>query len=483
MRKWRAVALVAAVLPAEAGADRLDVVGTVLCRAAPRSDVLVVFPTASLPSQNSSSRAGRTEAMLTGESGYYRLEGDTSFVDRWIRLEFWTSQKDMNRRDYFVARERTPRESGIRVYRVSPPIDLIVDCDAVRGPASRPTALPSEGEASAGAWGTGTGGTLSGFALLAQIGAFAAAAGPERVETTERLPVQQVTPSDEGKLLRRYRTVLHLDPGFRYAASRNLGDAFTTNPAPLALEPGAGLVTMTAPRFRPPTDVSAAAWDSGEGWGAGAAYVLELDRHKRVVTYGGGLTQTDDSWIIEQALLPALAHRLSDDVAVSVGGKILVQSVQEPYPVRTHVFEQGVEVQTFDSTEASFHSRVAGDVSFGVVWDALPTVRIGAAVQDLLGTPVSNAGVRRSDRTAGVGILLMRGPLHLGVDLEHSQVAGLDASVGATVKLSNAVELGGGFLTPDTTVRVTARLAGFLLSLRLSHWDDLAFALGGSWVL
>jgi hypothetical protein len=353
------------------------------------------------------------------------------------------------------------------------------DCSAIQ--QVNPFSLPPEdsGLASkqeswiAGAAATGGGGVLG--VLLAVLGAAGvAAAGPPPPHVIATFPIDSVTlHSNGGGLLADARTLQFTSVGFRYASARDTTEAIVTNPSASAFAEGwrlriSGTGLIGGQPFRLHVGGSYTAED---GLAFGMAYYLQKNDDFRTVSYDDGATLSQKLSAVDHAVVAFAAKRLTPTVAVSVAFNAQLQHRAEPdYVQRLQSDANGTTDEVVTRQEVS----TTGDVALGLTIQACPSLRIGLSGQNILGSREVFKGVATRDRVAGGGISWFHGRLHVGADLEYSEISKANASFGASYIVSPNWELGGGYLTTERSVRLRLRFKSVDASIRHSDggWSE-----------
>ncbi|HET9933015.1 MAG TPA: hypothetical protein VFQ35_20070 [Polyangiaceae bacterium] len=464
-----------------AGAQRLDVAGTVVCQDPVRgatlaSDVLVVY--ADDPSIGSRTTRGH---------GTFRLifPRPRKIRARNITLEFWPNQQK-EEHTWFVPPSPTNVLDGIPAFVVPEDVMLDARCDQIDPKAATKAEAQENMQA-------------AGFAshvlqLLALIPAAAGAAADEEVLSIskERLPIIASEPGNETGPLDLARTTDFPFLGFRYAPRTYAGSAIATNPAAVALGDGLEIQTNGAVRGIQPYRFSVVAdWADGRNFGIGFAYFVQVNSKERAIQYGQGESLVADTQSHAHTFVLAPAYQLSPGLAVSLAPTLTLQYLEDPKDIArtTTVYgrpEGGTTVPTRtvveDEVNTVWRNRGRVDAAASIVYDVTTNIRLGAGIQNILGTTERVRGRKLSERTVGAGFSTAYYRLQVGADVEYSQAHGFDGTAGASFFVSNGFEFGAGYLTKGGLYRLWSRVGPVVVGVARNQ-DDAWFVNLGSRVV
>jgi hypothetical protein len=397
-----------------------------------------------------------------------------------VVLEFWTGDAPISRSLYLAPYPNLI--DGIPSL-ILDSADLGVDCGIIDLSKAK-QAYRAHDESSAKA---------AGFAAhILQLAPFFAlgggAAAQERTlisSTTESLPVQSDNSNyREGDLLHEIRTNDFINLGFRYAPWVYTAAAVSTNPSTAAFDEGTQIDTNGTVSVGTPWRLSATGrWASGDGWALSAGYYLRVLSEERDVLYDNGKTISGDTTTHEHAFLLAISRALTRRLAVAVSAKGLLQAIPVPTGVSRETDTYGVNntTETLVTDRLSTGHRVYFSPDFGLstTYDILANVRIGAAFQNILGTPERYRGALSSDRVFGAGGSVVLWRLRVGSDLEFSDRHSLNTTHGVSLFLGWVAEIGGGYVTGEGILRMWARLGAVMLSMARDAGGSLRLNVGG----
>jgi hypothetical protein len=448
-------------LPRLAVAQRLDVAGTVACEDANHSlglagDVWVVY------GEDPDVRVATTKGSGTFRLIFYRPR---QIRGKNMTLEFWPNQTK-EEHTWFVPYFPTHVLDGYPTFVLPENVLLGTHCNEI----APSTAGRAEREENLRPVSFGA----HFLQLLALLNVAAAAAPAEQIieQHTEVLTIAHVSPGNESGPMHLARTVDFPVLGFRYAPRTYAAVSLATNPAAVAMGDGLEVQTNGAIRaiqpYRFALDVT---WANGKKFGIGLGYYLQVNKTDRTVDYADNqqIQQSTSSHAHTFLLIPS--YQIVPRLALAAGPMVTLQYYQQPSAVvrRTTTFgvrENDVVTPTRTTIEdeltTQLQKRARVDGMLSAIYDLNSHLRLGAGIQNLFGTSERVSGRSASERVFGAGFSTAYYRLQVGADLEYSQIRGVDGSTGASVFVSNGLELGIGYITEGGMYRAWTKLGDAL---------------------
>lgn len=459
---------------AQDDSERISVVGTVYCRQ--------TLDTAEVPAGNVKVQTPLNTAIIAGgvytqtHNGFYRLPVRFSrVIDRSVIVTYKANGVLVDSQNVYASREKL-RYLSNSIELQMPTVEIVADChnlrqDAILEPAPRPN-RPSVATVVAA--------LLGGAATVVTVGAVGVVETPGRLEV-DFLPIESLTGSPlPFGLLANARTLNFPSLGFRYAPGRDSVTSIATNPSASVFEPGWQLGgSLVQSQSAWPASVMVQ-HGSASGTSAGIGYYSSSDGSGEVA-YDSGKALDNAFKLDEKALVAFVATGLGRRYSLSLGAEVEKRETHLPLLVRRETrFDSNRPVSVTDSIVRTKSDSTRADLSLGFSVMATPAVRIGAAVQNLVGSRSRQDDID-SERVIGVGAAWFRGRLHVGLDGEYVAAVGFDASVGAVYKMSRSSSMSVGYVTSGSSVRVGIRAYGIDYSLRLTKNERPSHLAGLRW--
>ncbi|ALP53283.1 hypothetical protein Tel_09005 [Candidatus Tenderia electrophaga] len=217
-------------------------------------------------------------------------------------------------------------------------------------------------------------------------------------------------------------------PGFAFAPTRNITDASFWNAAALALSLRRGV--NVASDFDEFSRLSLAA-GVGDRYGLGIGVIKLKQEDRRTATLDIGTPHTRSFRFSETGVYLSGAARLNRDadrpLAIGITLKHMSQEL-DLARLGDQVTNLGPDDPTWDYNSV-YVSKNDMDVSLN--YRVNQHANIGLALMSLLNRKLTDGdGNERDQRAVGLGISIMQGRTHYGVDLIHREVEGSDIALG-----------------------------------------------------
>lgn len=138
--------------------------------------------------------------------------------------------------------------------------------------------------------------------------------------------------------------------------------------------------------------------------------------------------------VSDHAVSAFVGRRLTSTIAASVG--VTPQWHRgcscDPATITRTTYQSGAVRDTLDVNREYVADTDVG-LSVGLAWQARPALRVGLAGTNVVGSANAIATQPPRDRSVGVGLAWFHARLHLGADVENSDIRGVTSSVGASV--------------------------------------------------